>query len=301
MKFHEPVNNKDVEVVENIIYPIFSKKDKKAKHHWKEIRSLFLSAMKNAKLNFIKRHLFWVYVNRTITKGVRRGISLIKVEETLRKFLRERADNEEDRKAHSFKAAKRNFERVKDHIVGEKILDLGAGNGLLALEIKQQLEKEVVLIDIVDYNYTDLPLILYEPEDRIPLADKEVDTTILYAVLHHASDPEHLLKEATRVTKKRLVIIEAYIEEDDIRVTNSFFDWFYNRVVGDEDINVPLNFLKVGGWEKILRSYGFEMVKNLNIGICEPLVPEHQVLIIADHSNYRPRSDCNAEDKSLNS
>jgi 2-polyprenyl-3-methyl-5-hydroxy-6-metoxy-1,4-benzoquinol methylase len=282
MKFHKPVNNKDVKVVENIIYPIFSKKDKKAKHYWKEIRSLFLSAMKNAKLDYFKRHMFWLYVDRTITKGVRKGTPLIKVEERLRKFLRKRADNEEDRKALSFKAAKRNYERIKDYIVGEKILDLGAGNGLLALEIKQQLEKEVVLIDIVDYNYTDLPLILYDPEDIIPLADKEVDTTILYAVLHHASDPEHLLKEATRVTKKRLVIIEAYIEEDEIKMTNSFFDWFYNRVVGDEDINVPLNFLKVGGWEKILRSYGFEMVKNLNIGICEPLVPEHQVLIVAD-------------------
>lgn len=285
IKFYKPVNQNDIDVVENLIYPVFSKKNKKDKHYWNEIQSLFLSAMKNANLNFLKRYIFWLYVNRTITKGLKKGIPLIKVEETLRKFLRKRVDNEKDRKGNAIKCVKRSFELVEDYIVGEKILDLGAGDGLLALEIKKQLKKEVVLVDIVDYNYTDLPLILYNPEEKIPLADEEVDTTILYTVLHHASDPEHLLKEATRITKKRLVIIEAYIEEDDIRMTNSFFDWFYNRVIGDEDINVPLNFLKLEGWKKILNLYGFNVIETECIGISEPLVPEHQVLIIADH-NY---------------
>jgi len=180
--------------------------------------------------------------------------------------------------------AKRNFERVSDYIVGERVLDLGAGNGLLALEIKSQLGKEVVLVDVLDYNCTDLPLMLYDPEGRVPLADEEVDTTILYTVLHHASNPEHLLEEATRVTKRRLIIMEGYVEEDDVWITNSFFDWFYNRVIGDEDVDVPLNFLKVREWEDMLRSYGFDMTAAIYVGICEPLVPEHQVLIIADHS-----------------
>ena len=285
IKFYKPTNQNDIDVVEDLIYPVFSKKNKKNKHYWNEIQSLFLSAMKNANLNFLKRYIFWLYVNRTITKGLKKGIPLIKVEETLRKFLRKRVDNEKDRKGNAIKRVKRSFELVEDYIVGEKILDLGAGDGLLALEIKKQLKKEVVLVDIVDYNYTDLPLILYNPEEQIPLADGEVDTTILYTVLHHASDPEHLLKEATRITKKRLVIIEAYIEEDDISMTNSFFDWFYNRVIGDEDINVPLNFLKLEGWKKILKLYGFNVIENKYVGISEPLVPEHQVLIIADQ-NY---------------
>jgi len=285
MKFHKPIDQNDVEVVEKLIYPIFSKNTKLDKHYWSEIRSLFLSTMKNAKLSFIIRHIFWIYVNRTITKGLKKRIPLIKVEETLRRFLRKHAHNEEDRKVFEFRSAKRSFENIKDYIVGEKILDLGAGNGLLALEIKEQLDKEVILVDVLDYNRTDLPLLLYNAEGNVPLADKEVDTTILYTVLHHASDPEHLLKEATRATKKRLIIMEGYIEEDGIWMTNSFFDWFYNRVVGDEDINVPLNFLKIKGWEKMLKLYGFDMIQSTYVGICEPLVPEHQVLFISDRNN----------------
>jgi SAM-dependent methyltransferase len=284
IKFHKPANQNDIQLVESLIYPIFSKKSNRDKHYWSEIRSLFLSAMKNAKLNFFRRHIFWLYVNRTITSGFKKGIPLIEVEQTLRKFIRKHVDPEKDRKTLAFKRAKRSFELVKDYIVGGSILDLGAGEGLLALEIKKQLNIEVRLVDVVDYNFTDLPLILYNPEEKIPLADKKADTTILFTVLHHASDPEHLLKEATRITKSRLVIVEGYVEEDDKRITNIFFDWFYNRVIGDEDINVPLNFLRVTGWEKILNSHGFNIVKTVYLGINEPIVPEHQILIIADHN-----------------
>jgi SAM-dependent methyltransferase len=282
MKLHRPVGQNNIEVVENLIYPVFSKRSQVDRRYWNKIRSLFLSAMKNAELNFLKRQIFWIYVDRAITQGAKKGIPLIQVEQTLSDFLRKRAVNQEDQKTKMLMGAKRSFEQVKDYIVGERILDLGSGNGLLALQIKEQLAKEVILVDVLDYNNTDLPLILYSPKDKVPLADKEVDTTILYTVLHHASDPEHLLEEATRITKKRLVIMEAYVEEDDIRVANAFFDWFYNRVIGGEDINVPLNFLKVREWEEILNSYGFDVVKTVYVGMCEPLVPEHEILIIAD-------------------
>jgi len=139
------------------------------------------------------------------------------------------------------------------------------------------------LVDIIDYNTTSIPLLLYDPKKEVPLADKEVDTTILYTVLHHANNPAHLLTEASRITKKRLIIVEGYIEEESVRMTNSFFDWFYNRIIGDEDIIIPLNFLEVKNWVTVLKSYGFSVVKSVDLGINEPIVPEHQVLIIADH------------------
>ena len=79
--------------------------------------------------------------------------------------------------------------------------------------------------------------------------------------------------------------MEGCIEEKEMKMTNSFFDWFYNRVLGDKDIFVPLNFLKVEEWEKLLKSYGFDVVEMKYVGIDEPSVPEHQVFIIADKRN----------------
>ncbi|MBY9006921.1 MAG: class I SAM-dependent methyltransferase [Candidatus Lokiarchaeota archaeon] len=284
-KFHKTIHNNDLDVVETLIYPIFSKKTKKNKHYWNVIRSLLLSALKSANVNILRRNILWFYVNRTITKGVKKGKPLLEVEEKIRKFLRRHVDEEKDRNTNTFERGKRSFEKVKDYIRGEKILDLGAGDGLLALEIKEQLGKEVVLVDVVDYNYTDLPLKIYNPEDTVPLADKEVDTTILFVVLHHTNNPEHLLKEAARVTKKRLVILEGSMEDDDTRVTNSFMDWFYNRIMRDADINIPLNFLNLEGWEEILKKYGFSVIETKYIGIDEPIVPEYHVFIIAERTN----------------
>ncbi len=274
----------DISNVENIVYPIFSKINKEYQFYWRKIHSLFLTAMKNAKLNWLRRNVFWLYVNRAITKGQKEGISLIKVENKLRKFLRRRTKNGEEKKPLSLQRAKLNFENLRPYIKGEKLLDLGAGDGLLALEIKKHLNKEIILVDILDYNSTELPLLLYNSGDNIPLKDNEVDTTILYTVLHHSNDPYHLLVEAMRVTKKRIIIKEAYIEKEEDRISNSFFDWFYNRVLGDEDINVPLNFLKVNGWEKMLNSRGFDIIETKYVGIDEPIVPEYHVLIIAEYS-----------------
>lgn len=277
----------DLSIVENLIYPVFRKKNDQNKLYWEETKKAFLTAMKNAGLDFIKRYILWLYVNRTITNGVKQGIPLIEVEEKLRKFLRNRTahhNHEEDLRILTAERVKRSFRLIEPYIIGEKILDLGAGDGRLALEIKQQLNKDILLVDILDYNDTDLPLILYDPKKEVPLGDKTIDTTILYTVLHHASDPGYLLREASRITTKRLIIIEGYIEEEAIRMSNSFFDWFYNRVIGDEDINVPLNFLKVKDWEEKLKSNDFNLIKTVNIGLYDPVVPEHQVLLVADHN-----------------
>jgi 2-polyprenyl-3-methyl-5-hydroxy-6-metoxy-1,4-benzoquinol methylase len=272
----------DLSKVESIVYPIFSKTDNESQFYWRKIRSLFLTAMKNAKLNWIRRNVFWLYVDRAITKGQKEGIPLIKVENKLRKFLRRHTKNGEEKNPLSLQRAKLNFENLRPYLKGEKLLDLGAGDGLLALEIKRHLNKEIILVDVLDYNSTDLPLLLYKPEDKIPLRDKEVDTTIIYTVLHHTNDPYHLLVEAMRVTKNRIIIKEADIEKEENRISNSFFDWFYNRVLGDEDINVPLNFLKIEEWKKILSSYGFEVIKTKHVGIDEPIIPEFHVFMIAE-------------------
>jgi 2-polyprenyl-3-methyl-5-hydroxy-6-metoxy-1,4-benzoquinol methylase len=142
IEFHRPSNQNDIQLVQDLVYPIFSKKTKKNKHYLNEIRSLFLTAMKNAHLSFFIRHIFWLYVNRTITSGLKKGLPLIEVEQTLRKFIRKRVDPEKDRKALALERSKRSFELVKDYIVGDSILDLGAGEGLLGLEIKNNSTKK---------------------------------------------------------------------------------------------------------------------------------------------------------------
>ena len=150
-EFHKPNNENDIDAIERLIYPIFSKKSEEDVLYWKKIRSLFLAAMKNAELTSFQRNIFWLFINRVMTKNIKKGNPLREVENTLRKFVRRFSNSGKDTKSLSVQRAKKNFENMKSYIIGEKILDLGAGDGLLALEIKK-FSKEVLLIDILDYN-----------------------------------------------------------------------------------------------------------------------------------------------------
>lgn len=281
----EPGDRNDLGAVEDTIYPVFARRTEKDARACKAIRQMLLSAMQQSGVKAFERHVFWWYVNRAVTRGLKQGIPLIRVEASLRKFVRKVTGTRKEQMAElSRRRAEKNFEGIRTYVVGQRVLDLGAGDGLLALEIKNRLGKDVVLVDVVDYNRTDLPMTRYDPRGVLPLPDGDADTTLLYTVLHHSRDPDHLLEEAARVTRRRLIIKEAYAEDDAVRTTNGFVDWFYNRVIGDEDIDVPLNFRTVQGWATLLQSCGFSVVETAYIGIDEPAVPENHVFIIADRS-----------------
>ncbi|MDO8633096.1 MAG: class I SAM-dependent methyltransferase [Candidatus Wildermuthbacteria bacterium] len=90
---------------------------------------------------------------------------------------------------------------------GAHVLDIGSGSGILAKEIS--LYAEVQLLDVIDWNITDLPLVLFDGK-RIPYADKQFDIALLVDVLHHSENEEELLREAHRVAKKVVVLEEAH-------------------------------------------------------------------------------------------
>ena len=284
MNFSKNRNANDLSELEKIIFPAAKGTTTNNRKHFKNVRALFLSAFKEAKVGFVKRHLVWTYIARSLKKGISQGKTLYEIEQPLRSFFRKRVDFEKETKPAINERSQKNFCKIKDFILGDRILDLGAGDGLLAKQIASRMKKDVVLVDVVDYNFTKLPLLLYAQDGIIPLGDKSVDTTICYAVLHHSDDPVHVLKEATRVTSKRLILLEGYIEKEGILITNAFIDWYFNRVIRDADINVPFNYAKLDDWREILSSFGFNVIESKYLGIDEPLAPEYHMLIIADRN-----------------
>lgn len=91
-----------------------------------------------------------------------------------------------------------------------RILDLGAGEGYVGAALKRKLDADVHLADVVDLNRTDLPHRVYDGR-RLPIEDAAVDVTVLYFVLHHARDPEAVLREALRVARGRVVVVESVV------------------------------------------------------------------------------------------
>ncbi len=91
-----------------------------------------------------------------------------------------------------------------------RIIDIGAGKGLLALEMAERFEARVTMVDVARYNQTDLPLTVCDSR-TLAFADNSFDFAILSFVLHHTPKPERILREALRVAPQVIVV------ENDVR------------------------------------------------------------------------------------
>ncbi len=91
-----------------------------------------------------------------------------------------------------------------------RILDIGAGKGLLAQEMARQLDARVTLVDVAQYNQTNLPLTMCDSRG-LAFADDSFDYALLSFVLHHSPQPDAILREALRVAREVIVV------ENDVR------------------------------------------------------------------------------------
>ncbi len=103
-------------------------------------------------------------------------------------------------------------EQLAHHFVpGQSLLEIGAGKGHVARALKEAARVEIRLVDVVDYNDTDLRLELYDGS-RLPFPDNAFDYSLLIFVLHHAPEPVNLLEEALRVSRGGVIVMENHVE-----------------------------------------------------------------------------------------
>lgn len=111
--------------------------------------------------------------------------------------------------------------------LGERILDIGAGRGLVA-DVLIQRGFEVSLVDVADLSLVPhLRPTLYDGK-RLPYPNDAFDAALLLTVLHHVPDPDNTLAEARRVARK-LIIIEDIYETEAERVLTMMGDSWLNQ------------------------------------------------------------------------
>lgn len=91
---------------------------------------------------------------------------------------------------------------------GSRVLDLGTGSARNARFIKNNKKVDITLLDITDeYNQTDLKVKVYDG-GRVPFRKNYFDVVLLIYVLHHSDSPDLTLREAVRVSKDKVLILE---------------------------------------------------------------------------------------------
>ncbi len=270
----------DMKKAENLIIPMLKKQGDAPRRNMKEVRHRMISSFRAAGLSRLKSWILWGIMEFRLKRFAKKGYTLKQMEAELRPFFQKNIDHEDVVLPAAQQRAKTVVSGIIQHVHGNKMLDLGAGNGLISEEL-QECGKQVTLIDVVDYSLGNLPVVIFEQEDKIPLDDNSVDTCLIYLVLHHSDNPERLLKEAVRVTSKRIILMEGYVENDNFAV-NGMIDWFINRIVQGVDMNLPLNYRTLDKWQAIFRESGLICQHVDVVGIDQPLAPESHVLFVLD-------------------
>lgn len=148
--------------------------------------------------------------------------------------------------------AKKIYNHCKDYLEGN-LLDVGAGRCFIAKTIKEKKGIDVTCIDIKDLNRTDLKLILYDGK-KLPFKDNQFTTVLLVYVLHHCEDPEQVLKECIRVTKRNIIIFE----DPDPNFMTKFMDYIFNTIRG---VKATMQFKTIGQWKSLFQELNLELVK----------------------------------------
>ncbi len=117
--------------------------------------------------------------------------------------------------------AARKLNWMKRHLtyMGSHI-EIGSGPGSV-LDVMRQKNYDVDGLDIQDSSFRDdLRPVLYSGI-QMPFCKHAYDTALLLTVLHHTSNPEHVLSEAARISKRLIVIEDVY--------ETRFMEWLTKR------------------------------------------------------------------------
>ena len=215
---------------------------------------------------------------------------------------------------HLSDRAEKIYDQIKPFLVGNTALDLGCGDGKIGTILAKK-GFQTTLADVYknpNVEKTGLEFIDLNQGQDVPL-QKQYDNVLLLTVMHHSDDPIKTLREAKRLSRERIIIIESVdgispnieetfdygiqskkesqrfklLNQEEQRLVNIFFDHFYNRVLHyssniESKVNVPFNFNTPKEWSRIFRENQLTQLAVQYLGVDQPIVPEYHTLHILE-------------------
>jgi SAM-dependent methyltransferase len=166
--------------------------------------------------------------------------------------------------------AARKWARLAPHLAplrpGARLLDLGCGEGFVGDAAARDLGAAVDLADVLDFNRTARPLRRFDGV-HLPVPDRAYDATLLVYVLHHAADPDALLREARRVTRGPILILETVSLSPAHRRRLERVDRLANRLRSGGAMDAtPPRIRSVEFWEASFERLGLRVATVERIG-----------------------------------
>jgi len=135
-------------------------------------------------------------------------------------------------------------------------IEIGSGPGSV-LGVMRRQNYTIDGLDIRDTSFReDLRPIIYDG-DRMPFIDRSYDVALLPTTLHHTPDPEKIIKEATRISKRLIIIEDVY--------DSAFMEWLTKRfdsLMNLEFFGHPHSNRTDKEWQKIFQRLGLSLRYN---------------------------------------
>ncbi|MFT3683366.1 MAG: class I SAM-dependent methyltransferase [Phycisphaerales bacterium] len=120
-------------------------------------------------------------------------------------------------------------------LAGDAVLDVGCGNGTLGAAIMSDRRcpagAKVEGLERVVRGGEPIKVHAYDGK-TMPLADKSVDVVIVADVLHHEEQPDRLLRECVRVSRRLVIIKDHKVRGPVSKARVSLMDWAANAPYG---------------------------------------------------------------------
>ena len=137
---------------------------------------------------------------------------------------------------------------------GDRILDIGSGSGSVTFLLRQRAIHTTPL-DVEDRSFADhLSPTLYEGR-RIPFAVDDFDAALLLTVLHHTSNPDQILREASRVARRIVITEDVYNSRIGQLLTYSM-----DRLMNLQFFNHPRQNKRDSEWQDLFMDLGLRLV-----------------------------------------
>ncbi len=140
-----------------------------------------------------------------------------------------------------------------------QVLDIGGGWGFYAGPIERR-GHHLTVLDVVKPALQKAPVVVYDG-GRFPFADKSFDVSLLVTMLHHVPEPEAIIREAGRVTRRFLIVVEDLYHHAFGRFWTGLRDRLYNF----EFFGHPCQFRKKDEWVRLFAKLGHPLVSDREV------------------------------------
>jgi len=138
------------------------------------------------------------------------------------------------------------------------LLDIGCGDGALGAGLaRMRPGLEVRGVEVGVRPTTAIPVTEFDGH-KLPHAEHSIDATMLVDVLHHTTHPGELLREASRVARRWILLKDHHADGLGARATLRLMDNVSNRRHG---VELPHNYLTRAQWTALFSECRLRVVQ----------------------------------------